>query len=384
MAEEKVKSAENQSIDNIEVPTAAEVTKTKIEEPDIPHIDIATAPTSNYYSSEATNTVQSKDGTRTVTAHQSIDKTDPSVTTVINYVEETNVGKKSTSSSKDKTIHQFRDGSYYKSTNKFTNYSDAKTTTSSQEKTGFVSTAAGNFTGYGDNQWRIYNTDTNHTDDNNNLRFKTNHYEATSRNYAQRTDAKTVMSKDGQNVKNKMTVSAHHGTSEVVQYDKAALRVTDENTETFYSGMDDKSTYYKIHDTKTGDDTYLYANNDGTVAGYKYNESTKEYQGFSDKQTRKMLQKNQKQAAKIISNLAGVKDIKTLEDYYNLLPNVASVNKELPIDAPIHRYYTENPDYQKAAKNISTSNQQRMDESIKWSPENVVATMLQQKKQNSL
>jgi hypothetical protein len=275
------------------------------------------------------------------------------------------------------TKQNLSDSHYGITTTTYTQYKDKRTAQSSETTTGYSSYALAQSRGYADHdEWQSSKTHTTTIDRKGNDRGVTSHYESASVGKSIKSDFRDTMKKDG-TLARYARVSANHN---VVDHpDKAYLRQGDNSGETFYAGMNDKGTHYKTHNTKTGEDTYLYSYSDGKVDGYIYNETTKEYKALSEKKIRKMLKRDAKRAEKVISGLAG-KDIRTLDDYYNSLPTVEIEGKRLnPMEffEGDLRYDTA---YQQKAQEMGAANRQRLAESRMVTAEDIVAAKMQQYK----
>ena len=379
MAEEKVNSMENKDIGKVKIPTIAEVTKAEtMRVGEIPHVDDA-QPYRKYY--EATDTLRNGDETYTVTANQTIDKLDPKVTIINEYVEDKNIGKDATTSNK-KTINQklTDDGYEFKSSESFRYENNKELRELRQTET------------YNTDAWKQSHGYTS-------LKEKTSKETISTRDSSGRETVYEEHSTDimasgsiikKRDIKNIM----HNDASAKVSYEAylhkgmanpgVHITLIEGQNMTFSADMNPSGDvhYSTALDEETGIDIYHYA--DGTLKGETKDKETGKVKRLPDEVVRNQLQKNQQQAQKILQELTKNGKIETLADYYNYVPDVASVKWQSLTEAIDNRNFRQGADYEVSSAQMQIDNKQRIAESMMRSPENVVATMLQQKKQNSL
>ncbi len=384
MAETNAMENKSANVGKVEVPATAEVTRvTKAQmladaqKINIPHLDVSAQPQSQpqhkdaVQRSEATASVKGKKETYTVTAEKSIHE-DGSSARISERVVTEKAGKKVYQSEERTTETRLSDDRYIQDTVTETSYKDNRSTQKTKTETRYYSSTLAESRGYADSMV-TYKTssETNRFDRKGRDRGMNVHYEISEYGESRKRDNQSTFKKDGTVADYKLAVASRYGHD-----DMAYVREGDSTGETFYAEMNDKRTYYKVHDKKTGKDTYVYAYSDGRVEGYISDGDTQERQYISEKKARKLMKRDAKRAEKIISSLTD-KNIRTLEDYYNSVPHLSAAKQQMPLIEALDNDKSD-PQYQQAAQERSMSNEQQVAESRMITADDIVAAKMQE------
>lgn len=390
MAEKDAKTTESKPVDigKVEVPREAEVTKVNLAKTMKidglkAHTDAPAKTNDLYQTTNAAATVNKGKNTQyTVKASKTVNQIDPSTTIVAESTHETEVNKKSTLDKSQQIVTNFSDTRYSEKNTTNSTYQGKRVITRVNEETSTHSYALGKAHNYEDSHNSSKKVETTHLDRKDRVRQTDYHYTHTDSGYASRNDQKTTQKADG-TLKYYADVSAQHGRSSAVN-DGASLKVLDGKKSVSVDVNDDR-THYEIRKKKgnnTEEITDLYAYKDGSVDGFKYTEKNGEYTGkyteYSPEKTRKKVETEQRRAAKIINNIAGTEKIQSLEEYYNLLPNVASTRKTLGPEEFFEGNYEQEASYQQAKAEMTEQNRQEVAKKKSVSAQDVVDAKIKQ------
>ena len=114
----------------------------------------------------------------------------------------------------------------------------------------------------------------------------------------------------------------------------------------------------------------------------KNGEYTGEHTEFSDKQTHKKIEKEQRRAAKIINKIAETEKIQSLDEYYSLLPNVTDARRALPAREFFKGNYQQEAGYQQAKAEMTEQNRQEVAQKKSVSAQDVVDAKIKQYREN--
>ncbi len=392
MAEKDAKTTESKpaNVGKVEVPTKAEVTKVNLAQTMKvdglkAHTDAPAKTDSLYQTTKASATVdKGKNSQYTVEASKTVNQINPSETVVVENTHEKEVNKKSTLSQHQKTVTSLSNMGYTEENTTNSTYQGKRVITRVNEETSTHSYALGKAHGYSDGHNSSKRVETAHFDSKDRVRQTDYHYAHTDNNYASLNDQKTILNADG-TLKYHASVEAQHGRSSVVN-DGASLKVLD-GKKSFSVDTNDDRTHYEIKKKKgkdTEEVTQLYAYKNGKVSGWQYTEKNGEYTGehteFSDKQTHKKIEKEQRRAAKIINKVAETEKIQSLDEYYSLLPNVTDARRALPAREFFKGNYQQEAGYQQAKAEMTEQNKQKVAQKKSVTAQDIVAAKMQQYK----
>lgn len=324
--------------------------------------------------SKANGEISNRKGDYTVEVNKSINEMTED-TVITTNIDEKLKNKKKTENRSEYILEKYSDGAgYFKKTQTSEIYEDKKILhTVDTEKRQYASDAIQKAKGYNDNSETIHVTDKLYRKDKNgDLASYNIHQSIISSRNAQRSDAYVTMQADAKH-KADMDANAYKDVSDTGI--PGAVIHSFEKDKNLEIKKDGDGIRYKTMDLRTGNNTYVLQETKGSLSGFEYNEDKNFSRDLSDKELRSIIKKSQKAAQKILQQVTRRKDIKTIDDYYNLLPDVNKTDTMSP-----NEYFRKGDEaaYQQARSSIAAENKPRIEENKALTPEILVEMRKQQ------